>query len=787
MTSLKILILFLFTANIVYAQTIGGRISGVNKEPLSAVSVVLRKGNNMIGATATDKDGRFRLTVQLENRQLYMLHMSLVGYHSLSISFSYPDTSMLDQLVLEVNKKLLAEVTVTGKPPLLTRKSDRNIINVENSALANGFSATEVLQRSPGVWVDNTGNIRLKGNQPVTIMVNDVVQRLGNEELADLLRSLKSDEISRIEIIPNPPSEFEAGGSGIIHIFLRKGRKNGWSGSLNGEYWQQADKPYFTTGATLNHQLNKLYLSGSYVYTRDLRNITEKTSIIYPDLSSFDNFTHRGEKIQRQQYRFAAVYDLTNVQSVSLQSTLSKTDFRQLFQGNEIYNNGGISYGEATSKKRRLFSLAGITLNYSYKTDTSGSILKIIADFSNNNKEENSEYNKINDDQYKQRLWRANVPINTKVFSIQSDYTKVFSPETLLKSGIKYASIYRDNKMLTEDFAGTVWTPNPGQSNHFIYTENILMLYTSVEQTLKHITIKAGLRAEETFSHGNEAIYATRFSRKYFGLFPSVFVLQSLNAEKSAAIIAAYSRRITRPALNELNPARIEFSNYTSVTGNPNLQPQYSDHFSLAYQFAKNHSVEAYLIRTNNFIALSANPGTNNSIDYYTENTGTTTEYGIEYSNTISPVSVWTIVNNLSAYRSAYRFNEKPYRQTSFYARSLHTLTISNIFDVDLMADYRSPYIYTNLYTYGNFSMDMGFSKKLFRAKAKLRIGFTDILNTSREKEWTEEKGNTISFYRKRPTRTIRLSFTYQFSSGKKMQTKSIDTGGQEEKKRVVN
>ena len=165
MTSSKILILFLFTANIVYAQTIGGRISGVNKEPLSAVSVVLRKGNNMIGATATDKDGRFRLTVQLENRQLYILHMSLVGYHSLSISFLYPDTSMLDQLVLEVNKKLLAEVTVTGKPPLLTRKSDRNIIDVENSALANGFSATEVLQRSPGVWVDNTGNIRLKGNK----------------------------------------------------------------------------------------------------------------------------------------------------------------------------------------------------------------------------------------------------------------------------------------------------------------------------------------------------------------------------------------------------------------------------------------------------------------------------------------------------------------------------------------------------------------------------------------------------------------------------------------------
>lgn len=780
--------ILLLTISILHAQTIHGLVLSAKQEPLTLVTVVLQERDSILASTITNLQGFFRFNTPLSSGQTYLLRLSLVGYQSRKISFAYPDTNLLHRLVLEEDKQTLKEVTLTGKPPVLVRKSDRSIINIENSALANGFSAAEVLQRSPGVWVDNMGNIRLKGTQPVTIMVNDVVQRLDDEELADFLRSLKSDEISRIEIIPNPPAEFEAGGSGgIIHIILKKGRKNGWTGSLNTEYWQQADKPYFTTGVTLNHQHNKLYLSGSYIYSNDRRAITEETVITYPDQSSFDNFTRRNEKTHRRQYRFAAVYDVSKAQSLSLQSSFSQTSFNQLFKSDETYHSDQLSYGSASTVKQRLFNWSGLTLNYSLKPDTLGSTLKIIADYSNIARTDIGEYDKINNDPSKQRRWRTGVPINTKIYSIQSEFTKVFNPNLRFSSGVKYASIYRDNALVTEDFTNDIWTLNSKQSNHFLYTENVLMLYTSTEQTIKRTTIKAGLRAEETFSDGNETTSSARFSKKYSGLFPSLFIMQSLNKEKGTSVTASYSRRLTRPALNELNPARIEFSNYTSVTGNPSLLPQYSNHFSLAYQFLKNHAIESFLTHTSNFIALSANPGPNNSIDYYLENTGATTEYGLEYSSTISPVKSWTIITNLSAYRSAYSFNDKSYRQTSFYARSLHTLTFTNIADIDFMADYRSPYIYTNLYTHGNFIMDIGFTKKLFKAKAKLRLGFTDILNTSREKEWTEEKDYTIAFYRKRPTRTVRLSFTYQFSSGKKMQTKNIDTGGQEERRRVGN
>ncbi|MGN6494783.1 MAG: outer membrane beta-barrel family protein, partial [Agriterribacter sp.] len=493
------------------------------------------------------------------------------------------------------------------------------------------------------------------------------------------------------------------------------------------------------------------------------------------------------EKSGRHQDRFASVSDCNDKQSVSMQSFFSKTRFHQLFQSDEWYYNTVSSPGKATSLKQRVFDMTGITFNYSFKPDTSGSILKIVADYLQTDRSETNEFAKLNIDPAKQRFWRNDAPTSTTIYTIQSDFSKRLKRQTLFQSGLKYASLVRDNELTTEDLLVTGWTLNEGQSNHFMYTENILMVYTSLEHAVKRTTIKAGLRAEKTFSSGNETVSATTFSRKYAGLFPSLSLMQLLNAESGTSITAAYSRRLTRPALNELNPARLEFSNYTALTGNPNLLPQYSHHFSLSWQFFKHHNAEVYFVRTNQFIALSANAGANNSIDYLFENTGSTAEYGVTYSSTIQPFAIWSITNNAAVYHSTYRFNGEPYRQTSFYAQTLHTVAVPNLAEFDFIADYRSPYIYTNLYTYGNFSMDIGITKKLLKSKARMRVSFTDILNTSREKEWTDENENSISFYRKRPTRTVRLSFTYQFSSGKKMQPKSIEQGGTDEKRRIGN
>lgn len=255
---------------IVYSQVnITGRVIRADNKPLGCASVVLLQDSIALSGTTTSKTGGFSLLFNFQQNNIYFLRISLVGYVSFQTSFRYPDSNF-NKIVLVENKNILGGVTITAKTPLVVRKSDRYIINVENSLLANGNSGLEVLQKSPGIWVDNNGGIHIKGNQPANVMINDVVQRMSGDDLAEFLKSIKSEDISKIEVIANPPAEFEAVGSGgIIHIILKKPRKDGLNGSVFGRYNQQGKTPLVSMGTSIDYKIKNLYLSGSYSYTND--------------------------------------------------------------------------------------------------------------------------------------------------------------------------------------------------------------------------------------------------------------------------------------------------------------------------------------------------------------------------------------------------------------------------------------------------------------------------------------------------------------------------------------
>ncbi|HEX2628856.1 MAG TPA: TonB-dependent receptor, partial [Chitinophagaceae bacterium] len=227
--------LFVFTA--VSGQVITGRVTNTGGQPLRDVSVSLMRDSSFIAAAITNEDGRFHIDALLTTGTAYTIRLSLIGYELQTRSFIFPDTSSLSLLQMEAKQKVLGEVVVTSKKPLVTRKADRYIVNVEDSYLANGQNGLEVLQRSPGLWVSPNGEIRIVGGQTVTVMINDVVQRMSSDDLAVFLRSLRSEDISRIEVIPNPPAEFEAASTGgIIHIILKKARRDGLTGTASAAY-----------------------------------------------------------------------------------------------------------------------------------------------------------------------------------------------------------------------------------------------------------------------------------------------------------------------------------------------------------------------------------------------------------------------------------------------------------------------------------------------------------------------------------------------------------------------
>ncbi|HSC39131.1 MAG TPA: carboxypeptidase-like regulatory domain-containing protein, partial [Chitinophagaceae bacterium] len=314
------------------AQTgISGHVEAAGK-PLPLVSVALLQDSSFVSGGISDDTGNFHLVIPAAKHTSYTLRLSLVGYQPFSKKFTWPDTAFMTRLVLTEKTRTLNEVTVTAKKPLVTRKADRYIVNVEDSYLANGNSGLDVLQKSPGLWVSPDGSIRIKGTQPVTVMINDVVQRMSATELADYLRTLRSEDISKIEIIPNPPSEYEASSAGgIVHIVLKKARKDGLTGSLYTQYKQQVERPYAVAGASSDFKLRKFYLFGSFFSNLDRSAYTGHTNVTYPDGSTLYTSGHRYNNNTRYQYRFGMAYDFSATQSINIQTTGSKNILLQRF------------------------------------------------------------------------------------------------------------------------------------------------------------------------------------------------------------------------------------------------------------------------------------------------------------------------------------------------------------------------------------------------------------------------------------------------------------------------
>lgn len=790
MTALKqaalLLLIVAFSPGLYAQEKLSGTVKTVTGKPLPFASVVLLQDSDFVAGVLSDANGSFSFERSVTINKNNCLVISLTGYQKFTYCFKHAD-SLPHDLVLQEDKKQMSAVTVTSQKPLITRKADRYIINVENSILANGNSGLEVLQRSPGIWVSSKGSIRIKGNQPVTLMINDIVQRMTEEELAAYLQSFKSEDISRIEVISNPPSEFESGGQGgIIHIILKKPVKSGLNGSANIQYTQQADKPLFRTGTSLNYKSSRLYLSAASTFSRDLRSIKETADILYPDKSFYSNTTDRNEAISYLQYRFAAALDLPHDQSMLLQLVRNVNRMKQSFFSGISYTGNSQGYsGTAVTQKTRKPQYGSYTFNYTWKPDSLGSLLKLIADYSNSDKKEKIGFEEIYNDPLRNSTYRNDLPFSTAVYTLQSDLTKMLKRKTILKTGIKYASIKRDNTYLREDLLAGNWVINTGVSNRFIYTEKIWMGYASVEKSVKKINIKAGLRFEDTRSDARSVTAGSQFLNHYSGLFPSLFLVRTINEAKGNAVFANYSRRLQRPALNELNPFRLSYNNYTTITGMSGLLPEYSNNLEAGIQFLKNYSFSFYFTGTRNVIGMLADTGAANNIDYRWENIDHSTELGFNLAAPFNFTKAWTSLNSASAYRLSYPLNQELTGQFTFSLKSIHSIKLSESLLISPALNFRSAQTFANIHSPASFYADIDLNKKMLSNRLVMRLYFTDIFNSLYEKEESDLNHSHIGFYRKRPTRTAGISFNWNFSSGKKFTGKKIEQGNAEEKGRI--
>ena len=233
-----LLITFLFVNLHSFGQQalISGKITDENKEPLTGAIAELRNANDSSLTKANVTDGKGEFTFANIKAGNYFLKISLLGYDPFkSDVISYDGTSAkeLPSIKISTSAVFLKEATVTAIKPLIEVHSDKTVFNVENSINSTGSTAYELLQKAPGVVVDNNDNIMLKGRGGVLIQIDGKDTHLSQQELADYLKSIQSVDVESIELISNPSSKYEAEGTaGIINIKLKKNKNFGTNGSV---------------------------------------------------------------------------------------------------------------------------------------------------------------------------------------------------------------------------------------------------------------------------------------------------------------------------------------------------------------------------------------------------------------------------------------------------------------------------------------------------------------------------------------------------------------------------
>ena len=647
----------------------------------------------------------------------YIIKATTIGYKTtISAQFTVTENATnitVPNLTLVENPKSLQAVTITTTKPLIERKVDRTVMNVENSILVAGNSAMDILERAPGVTIDKDDNISLKGKQGVTVMINDKLTYLSAAQLATLLRSTDGTTIESIEIITNPSAKYDASGnSGIINIKLKKNKQAGTNGSIttgvaDGDSWK--DNENFT----LNHKEGGLNIFSSFSHNDGVRDQNIQLQRLITDQfgnqTYFNQYSPLTSSNHNNSYRIGADYDLSSKNTIGF---VVNGYFNTEVDGNNNYTYIGRNFTLADSSLRTVSSVHqsykdfAVNLNDLHKIDTAGQQISLDLDYSkfNNNgtQQYTTDYFLANGAPQHPESFLGNLtPSTIDIHTAKVDYTKPISKSLKFESGLKFSDVKTDN-----DLMQSLSPLQPYLStNHFVYDEMVDAGYVNLSKDYKNTSIQLGLRGEYTRSTatGDSSNVTQTIPRSYFNLFPSAFITHTI--DKKNEIGFSYSRRIDRPQYDNLNPFTFHLDPYTYVRGNPYLKPQYTNNFEFNYTYNKNLNISLGYSRTTDVITEV--PGTDpvTKIAFITnENLQVQNAYNINVFTPYTIAKWWEGNVNVNTFYLGFKSNDLEGAnldrgQWAYHIRTTQTFTPIAGYKAELTANYQS------VLTYGLYSV----------------------------------------------------------------------------------
>ncbi len=770
-------------------KVINEKLQSVHAATVELLSI---KDSSLLKVQLTDSNGLAVFTGL--SADAYLWRISHIGFQSFLGELTTNTSKENNTIVLHSSNGQLANITITGKKPFIEMKAGKTVVNVEASITSTGATVMETLEKLPGITVDKDGNISLKGKSGVTVMIDGKQTFLDPSQLATLLNGMSASQLSQVEIMENPGARYDAAGNaGIINIKTKKNRQLGFNGSVSTAY-SQGRYPKNNNSLQLN------YRNGRWnVYANLSSNLNKQFTRIYALRTYYENDGKTVDSYLEQPGNMRGKATSFVVRTGADYSFSSKTsagiNINGLLLDRENHSDNPAlwmdAYGQSDSLIKTFgntsshWKNAGLNLNmkhaFSSSEEWTADIDLIGYEMDGRQYFEN---NMVQPSPYSEAT-RAELPGDIRIFSAKTDY-KIESGTYLLETGLKTSRTNTDNIAAYEFRDGSIWKPDFGKTNHFLYDESIHALYASLQKKYNKITMQGGLRYEMTnydaHQLGNTVVKDSSFSRSYNSLFPTVFA--SWEADSSNSFSFSAGRRIDRPAFQKLNPFTFIINKYTYQRGNPFYRPQYTWNVELNYSY-KNKLLAglSYSITRDYFAQVF--PIDSNGIVIYTEgNLGSMRNFGATAGLQLSPTKSWSFnLNAVLNYKVMRGFIEKMYEMeiTQLQLNLNSQVKLGKNWSAEVSGFYTSKSqhdIQEIVDPAGQLSA--GLSKILWKNKATVKLAVRDVFYTQWMKGFTYFTNATEYFKLTRDTRVVNLSFTYRFGKSFKTSRRSGGAAGEE-------
>lgn len=773
-----LLSLFFFTKTFAQEFSVSGILVDETNTPIPFANVLImtESSSEIVAGTSSNEEGAFILKNLQPNQ--YILKVTFLGYEELLKTLSISKDIILEPIVLKTSAENLDVVELTSKTPTLKKEVDRLVFNVANTALSEG-NMMEVIRNTPGILVlDNS--ITIKNASP-TVYINDKKVHLTGEELIQLLEGSSANSIKSIEVITNPPAKYDAESGAVLNIIMSKNLITGYRGNVFANYTQGVF-PRYNIGMTNFYKTEKINVFANYSYNQKKINRDSNEIIDYLDNGSLNE--HWDSKTNRTTWSKTHNFNLNFDYFVSEKSTLSFSANALFLPYFRYITKGFTTITDAETNFLTNFDTNNLSIDEKYNL---GLDLDFVHDFDKDSKiifnahfttyDYNREQEVVSNyfpqgDEPSTTAFNTTANQNTSIFTSQVDYDLTINEISSFSIGVKSSFIKTDSDIKQYDIINSAIVFNPINSNAFSYDERIFAGYIGYTEDYETFSFSAGLRVEQTNIEGKSVEISQNNKQDYFEWFPTFNFIHQIT--ENTSVYVNYKRNVERPSYQDLNPFRYFLNDNTVVTGNPNLQPSFTNHFVLGTSIKEIYTIEVYYKKSDApFIELPIQDNENSLFVYTPVNLESSIDFGIDLAAYFSVTENWYVYLLTSFYNmeEEAKFNGVVLKANKWSNYSIFSNDFSFLEDKSLSINFTLTYVHENQQGFQEVNTriltDLSIKKSILKKKATLSLAVSDLLNEHDYTITSKYLNQNNSRYFDQDNRYIKLGFSYKIGNNK--------------------